>query len=86
MIGSLVGTRNDLQDRFALHAQGRTRVVAEGRRLEEVNACFDEALAGDDRPARCSSDLTTGPLARSAPRQEAPGGFRDDRRRTGDPT
>ena len=29
MIGSLVGTRNDLRDCFGLHAQGRTRVVAE---------------------------------------------------------
>ena len=29
VIGSLVGTRNDVQDCFALHAQGRTRVVAE---------------------------------------------------------
>ena len=51
VIGSLVGTRNDLHDTFALHAQGRTRVVAEGRKLEDVNACFDEVLAGDV-PAR----------------------------------
>ncbi|MBW8750382.1 MAG: zinc-dependent alcohol dehydrogenase [Propionibacteriales bacterium] len=46
VIGSLVGTRNDLEDVFDLHAQGRTRVVAETRRLEDVNACFDEVLAG----------------------------------------
>ena len=51
VIGSLVGTRNDLRDCFALHAQGRTRVVAEARRLEDVNACFEEVLAGDV-PAR----------------------------------
>jgi alcohol dehydrogenase, propanol-preferring len=51
VIGSLVGTRNDLQDVFDLHAQGRTRVVAQTRRLEDVNACFDEVLAGDV-PAR----------------------------------
>jgi alcohol dehydrogenase, propanol-preferring len=51
VIGSLVGTRNDLQDVFELHAQGRTRVVAQTRRLEDVNACFDEVLAGDV-PAR----------------------------------
>ncbi len=51
VIGSLVGTRNDLQDCFALHAQGRTRVVAQTRRLEDVNACFEEVLAGDV-PAR----------------------------------
>ena len=57
VIGSLVGTRNDLQDCFALHAQGRTRVVAETRRLEDVNTCFDEVLAGDV-PARLVFDLS----------------------------
>ena len=57
VIGSLVGTRNDLQDSFALHAQGRTRVVTETRRLEDVNTCFDEVLAGDV-PARLVFDLS----------------------------
>jgi alcohol dehydrogenase, propanol-preferring len=46
IIGSIVGTRNDLADVFALHAAGRTRVIAEPRQLEDVNACFDEVLAG----------------------------------------
>lgn len=46
VIGSIVGTRNDLADVFALHAAGRTKVIAEPRRLEDVNACFDEVLAG----------------------------------------
>lgn len=55
--GSLVGTRNDLAECFALHAQGRTRVVAEARRLEDVNECFDEVLAGRV-PARLVFDLT----------------------------
>ncbi len=31
VIGSIVGTRQDLADVFALHSAGRTRVVAEGR-------------------------------------------------------
>jgi propanol-preferring alcohol dehydrogenase len=44
--GSLVGTRNELADCFALHAAGRTKVIAESRSLEEVNTCFDEVLAG----------------------------------------
>ena len=57
VIGSLVGTRNDLHDVFDLHAQGRTRVVAETRRLEDVNACFEEVLAGDV-PARLVFDLS----------------------------
>ena len=51
VIGSLVGTRNDLAECFDLHARGRTRVVTEGRRLEDVNACFEEVLAGEV-PAR----------------------------------
>ncbi|MFE2724777.1 alcohol dehydrogenase AdhP [Kitasatospora sp. NPDC059327] len=46
VIGSIVGTRQDLAEVFRLHALGRTRVIRETRRLEEVNACFDEALAG----------------------------------------
>jgi propanol-preferring alcohol dehydrogenase len=55
--GSLVGTRNDLRDVFELHAQGRTRVVAKTRMLEDVNACFEEVLAGEV-PARLVFDLT----------------------------
>jgi alcohol dehydrogenase, propanol-preferring len=51
IIGSIVGTRNDLTDVFALHAAGRTRVIAQPRRLEDVNACFEEVLAGQV-PAR----------------------------------
>lgn len=45
-IGSIVGTRKDLADVFALHAAGRTRVIAEPRQLQDVNACFDEVLSG----------------------------------------
>jgi propanol-preferring alcohol dehydrogenase len=58
VVGSLVGTRNDLEDVFALHAQGRSRVVAETRRLEDVNACFDEVLAGHV-PARLVFELSS---------------------------
>lgn len=46
IIGSIVGTRNDLADVFALHAAGRTRVIAESRRLEEVNDGIAEVLSG----------------------------------------
>ncbi|MGV9271542.1 alcohol dehydrogenase AdhP [Kitasatospora sp. NPDC003701] len=46
VIGSIVGTRQDLAEVFRLHALGRTRVIRETRRLEEVNSCFDEVLAG----------------------------------------
>lgn len=46
VIGSIVGTRQDLADVFALHAAGRTRVVAQTRKLDEINQCFDDVLAG----------------------------------------
>jgi propanol-preferring alcohol dehydrogenase len=46
IIGSIVGTRQDLAEVFRLHAQGRTRVIAEGRKLEQVNEAMSELLAG----------------------------------------
>jgi alcohol dehydrogenase, propanol-preferring len=56
VMGSLVGTRNDLADCFALHAAGRTQVITETRPLESVNECFDEVLAGKV-PARLVFDF-----------------------------
>jgi propanol-preferring alcohol dehydrogenase len=44
--GSIVGTRVDLAETFELHADGRTKVVTEPRKLENVNECFDDVLAG----------------------------------------
>jgi propanol-preferring alcohol dehydrogenase len=46
IIGSIVGTRSDLAEVFRLHALGRTRVVRETRKLDEVNECFDEVEKG----------------------------------------
>ena len=46
VIGSIVGTRLDLAEVFELHAAGRTKVIAAGRKLDDVNACFDEVVAG----------------------------------------
>ncbi|MGZ5400373.1 MAG: alcohol dehydrogenase AdhP [Nocardioides sp.] len=51
VIGSIVGTRQDLAEVFELHARGRTRVVAELRKLEDVNDAVAEVLAGR-APAR----------------------------------
>ena len=36
VIGSIVGTRNDLADVFALHAAGRTKVIAKGSQEDSV--------------------------------------------------
>ena len=46
VIGSIVGTRQDLAEVFELHARGRTRVVAEIRKLDEINESVDDVLAG----------------------------------------
>jgi propanol-preferring alcohol dehydrogenase len=46
IIGSIVGTRQDLADVFALHAAGKTRVIAQTRNLDDVNEAIEEVLAG----------------------------------------
>ena len=51
IIGSIVGTRADLSEVFALHAARRTRVIYQDRHLSEVNAAIDEVLQGR-APAR----------------------------------
>lgn len=59
VIGSIVGTRADLAEVFELHRRGRTRVIHQTRRLDEVNDCIAEVLAGEV-PARLVFDLTGG--------------------------
>ncbi|MEV0848351.1 zinc-dependent alcohol dehydrogenase [Streptomyces sp. NPDC049954] len=44
--GSVVGTRQDLAEVFRLHRLGRTRVLRETRRLEDVNLAIDELMSG----------------------------------------
>ena len=56
VIGSIVGTRQDLAEVFALHAAGRTRVIRETRKLDEVNDCFQEVEKGQVK-ARIVFDL-----------------------------
>ncbi len=46
IIGSIVGTRQDLTEVFALHAAGRTRVVTETRAIDDVNDAIAEVLSG----------------------------------------
>jgi propanol-preferring alcohol dehydrogenase len=46
VIGSIVGTRQDLVEVFALHAQGRTSVIADTRKLDEVNDAIEDVLHG----------------------------------------
>lgn len=70
IIGSIVGTRQDLAEVFALHAAGRTRVITETRALDTVNASVDEVLAGSV-PARLvftyhTADLVPAPAHTAA--------------------
>ena len=44
--GSIVGTRVDLAETFELHADGRTKIVREQRRLEDVNDAIGEIERG----------------------------------------
>lgn len=56
VIGSIVGTRADLAEVFALHAAGRTTVKYETRKLDEINQSFEDVLAGRV-PARLVFEL-----------------------------
>jgi alcohol dehydrogenase, propanol-preferring len=47
VVGSIVGTRVDLAETFELHADGRTKVVREQRRLEDVNEAMRQVEAGE---------------------------------------
>jgi propanol-preferring alcohol dehydrogenase len=46
VIGSIVGTRQDVADVFQLHLEGRTRVIRETRALDDVNAAMADVLSG----------------------------------------
>jgi len=47
VVGSLVGTRVDLAETFEIHADGRTRIVRESRRLDDVNDAMREVEKGE---------------------------------------
>ena len=50
--GSIVGTHHDLEEVFELHKQGRTKVVYETRKLDQVNEAFQEVMDGSAGTAR----------------------------------
>jgi len=58
VIGSIVGTRLDLAEVFALQAAGRTKVIYESRHLGDVNNAF-AAVLDAQVPARLVFDLRT---------------------------
>jgi propanol-preferring alcohol dehydrogenase len=56
IIGSIVGTRLDLAEVFELHAAGKTQVIYEACKLEDVNRSFEEIEQGCI-PARLVFDM-----------------------------
>jgi propanol-preferring alcohol dehydrogenase len=58
IIGSIVGTRVDLQETYELHAMGKTKVLYETRKLDEVNECFEEVEHFRNKTPRYVFDLT----------------------------
>jgi propanol-preferring alcohol dehydrogenase len=50
--GSIVGTHHDLEEVFRLHELGRTQVLYETRRLDQVNEAFREVEEGTAGTAR----------------------------------
>jgi nucleotide-binding universal stress UspA family protein len=59
VIGSIVGTRQDLTEVFQLHAAGQTQVICETRPPASVNESIDEVLRGQVK-ARIVFDLDAG--------------------------
>jgi alcohol dehydrogenase, propanol-preferring len=59
VIGSIVGTRQDLAEVFQLHQAGRTRVIYEPRPLTSVNESIEDVLQGHVK-ARIVFDLGAG--------------------------
>jgi D-arabinose 1-dehydrogenase-like Zn-dependent alcohol dehydrogenase len=56
IVGSIVGTRLDLAEVFELHAAGKTRVIYDTCKLEDVNHSFEEIEQGRI-PARLVFDM-----------------------------
>ncbi len=52
IIGSIVGTRLDLAETFAIHAAGKTRVLYETRPLDKVNEAFEDVEHGRNKAPR----------------------------------
>jgi len=46
IVGSIVGTRKELREVFALHAAGRTTVIRETRSLDDINEAIADLDAG----------------------------------------
>ncbi len=57
VVGSIVGTRNDLHETFDLHAAGKTKVIYEKRKLDQVNESIEEVEHGTMHTPRLVFDM-----------------------------
>jgi alcohol dehydrogenase, propanol-preferring len=55
--GSSVGTRADLKETYQLHAQGKTKVLYEKRKLEQINEAMAEVQSVRNKSPRLVFDL-----------------------------
>lgn len=46
VVGSIVGTRKDLQETLQFAAEGKVKTIIETRTLEEINDIYSEMLEG----------------------------------------
>ncbi len=47
VVGSIVGTRKDLQECLEFAAQGKVKAIIEEKKLEDINEIFDDMLKGE---------------------------------------
>ena len=47
IVGSIVGTRRDLQECLEFAARGQVKAIIQERRLEDINQIFDEMIKGE---------------------------------------
>ena len=55
VLGSIVGTRKDLAEVYAIHAHGRTRVIRETRRLRRSTGASRRSRRASSRHASSST-------------------------------
>jgi propanol-preferring alcohol dehydrogenase len=55
--GSIVGSRIDLQETYQLHVEGKTKVLYEKRKIDQVNEAFEEVRSAKNKSARLVFDF-----------------------------
>lgn len=58
IVGSIVGTRVDLKETFELHAMGKTKVLYETRKIDQVNEAIEEVLQARNHAPRLVFDFS----------------------------